>query len=120
MHNNKETSAYYKNEINNFLKNNLKLELHEDKAQIIPLHQGVQFLGLRNFYYFKLLRKGNIRKMILKIIEYNNSNINNDMIIESFQGWQAYAKWSNTYKLRKNLVFELNKILISKRIPKEN
>ncbi|MEK6933049.1 MAG: reverse transcriptase domain-containing protein [Nanoarchaeota archaeon] len=94
---------FWKNEINKFLNNELKLQLHSQKSKIIPLSKGIDFVGFRNFFYFKLLRKRNIRKMLLKIEKYKNNEINKDKIIESFQGWNAYAKWANSYNLRKNI-----------------
>ena len=61
LHNDKKILEEYKEEINNYLKN-LKLELHPNKSKIIPLRNGVTFLGYRIFYHHKLLRKTNIRK----------------------------------------------------------
>ena len=51
----------YKEKISNYLKN-LKLELHPDKSNIIPLRNGITFLGYRLFYHHKLLRKSNLKK----------------------------------------------------------
>ena len=60
LHNNKETLEFYKKEIENFLRNSLRLELHEDKSKIISLNKGIKFLGFRNFHHYKLLKKSNI------------------------------------------------------------
>ncbi len=35
-------------------------------------------------------------------------------IIESFQGWQAYARWANTYKACKKLRYEMINIILNK------
>ena len=51
----------YKDKINKYL-TNLKLELHPDKSNIIPLRNGITFLGYRIFYHYKLLRKSNLKK----------------------------------------------------------
>ncbi len=32
-----------------------------------------------------------------------HEEISKEKILESFQGWQAYAKWANTFKLRKKV-----------------
>ena len=104
LHNSKEQLEKWKEEIDKFLKEKLKLELHPDKSKIIPLSRGIDFVGFRNFYYFKLLRKRNIRKMINKIELYKDRAISHEKILESFQGWQAYAKWANTFKLRKEVI----------------
>ena len=103
LHNSKEQLIRWKEELNNFLIYILKLELHPEKSKIIPLCKGVDFVGFRNFYYYKLLRKRNIRKIISKISLYKQGFIEKDKINEIYQGWQAYAKWANTYKLREKL-----------------
>ena len=86
-------------QISEFLKSRLKLELHPDKSKIIPLSRGIDFVGFRNFYYYRLLRKRNIGKIRSKIISFKNSDISYEKFVESFQGWQAYAKGSNCYNL---------------------
>jgi hypothetical protein len=44
------------------------------------------------------LRKRNIRKIEQKIKAYSQGKISFSEIKESFQGWQAYARWANSYK----------------------
>lgn len=100
LHSSKVQLEFWKNQINEFLRRELKIELHPEKSRIISLSRGIDFVGFRNFYYFRLLRKRNIRKMLSKIECYKNGEITYEIIFESFQGWQAYAKWANTYKLR--------------------
>ena len=106
LHNQKETLECYKEEINNFLKNNLKLGLHKDKSKIIPLHKGVKFLGFRNFYYYRLLNKSNINKfkrnLLLRQMKENDYS-NDDKFKAKIQGWIAHANHGNTYSLIKKL-----------------
>ena len=104
LHNSKEQLCLWKEEINNFLAYKLKLELHPDKSNIVPLSKGIDFLGFRNFYHYKLLRKRNIRKIKFKIKTYKEGKITKEKFQEIFQGWQAYAKWADSYKLRKNIL----------------
>ena len=99
VHNSKSQLKIWKNEIEEFLKAKLKLELHQDKSKIIPLSHGIDFVGFRNFYNFKLLRKRNIRNMERKVKMFNKKLITKDKLNESFQGWQAYAKWADSYKI---------------------
>lgn len=101
LHNSKEQLEEWKCKIDNFLREKLKIELHPDKSKIIPLSRGIDFVGFRNFYYFRLLRKRNIRKIILKIRAYKRGEMPKDKILESFQGWNAYAKWADSFKLRR-------------------
>ena len=111
LHSSKEQLEIWKNEIDNFLKEKLKLELHPDKSKLIPLSRGIDFVGFRNFCHYRLLRKRNIKKMYLMIKKYKRKEISKDKLFESFQGWQAYAKWADSYKLRKRLEENICEIL---------
>ncbi len=104
LHSSKKQLELWKEQIDEFLKSELKLELHPEKSRIIPLAQGVDFVGFRNFYRFKLLRKRSVRKVYSQIELCKSGELSLDELISSFQGWQAYAKWANTYKLRKEIV----------------
>ncbi|MBI2044576.1 hypothetical protein HYT23_00805 [Candidatus Pacearchaeota archaeon] len=99
----------WKLKINRFLRNELKLELHQDKSKIISLSKGIDFVGFRNFYHFRLLKKRNTRKMLSKIRKYKKEELTKEKILESFQGWNAYAKWANTLKLRRMAVGKIYK-----------
>lgn len=114
LHLSKSQLKIWKDQIDEFSKKELKLELHPQKSRIIPLSKGIDFVGFRNFYYFKLLRKRNIKSMLSKIEQYKDSNISKEKILESFQGWRAYAKWANSYNIRKKVVkrmYRSNQIL---------
>jgi len=112
FHREKQILEEYKNKINNYLKNELKLELHPNKTKIIPLREGVQFLGYRIFYYHKLLRKINKRKFMKNFNEklslYTTKQISYEELISSLQGWFGYSRWANTYKFRKKVIIKLN------------
>ena len=110
LHHSREQLEIWKKDIEVFLRESLKLELHPDKSKIIPLAEGIDFVGFRNFYHFKLLRKRNIRKMDSKIECFAHGGTEYWTLIHSFQGWNAYAKWANTYRLRKKFVKNINKI----------
>jgi len=111
LHNDKAILEFYKREIDNFLKDNLKIELHKDKSKIVSLDKGVTFLGFRIFYYHKLLKKSNIRKIKnnLRMFKENfdKSKIDYDKIYDSFEGWIEYVKHANTYKFRKKFAKEI-------------
>lgn len=94
----------WKKEIETFLREKLKLELHPDKSRIVNLSKGVDFVGFRNFYNYKLLRKRNIKSMNRKINLYNAGKISLNKLFESFEGWNAYAKWSNCHNLMNGLI----------------
>jgi len=104
LHNSEEQLKIWKLEIDNFLRDRLMLKLHSQKSRVISLSRGIDFVGFRCFWHFKLLRKRNIRKMFLKIEKYKQGEISKEKILESFNGWNAYAKWANTLKLRRRVV----------------
>ncbi|MDO8556041.1 MAG: RNA-directed DNA polymerase [Nanoarchaeota archaeon] len=93
-----------KEEINNFLKEKLKIELHSQKSRVIKLSRGVDFVGFRHFRHHRLLRKRNQRKILAKIRDYHKGEMSHAKILESFGGWNAYAKWANSFKIRKEVV----------------
>jgi hypothetical protein len=42
--------------------------------------------------------------MFAKVKKYKSGEISKENLLESFQGWNAYAKWANSYKLRRRVV----------------
>lgn len=86
----------------------LKLELHQGKSKIRPLHKGICFLGFRIFYNYKLMKKGSIRKMEGKIqqmqFQYSKGEISFEDLVNSLVSFIGYTKQANTYKLRKKLL----------------
>ncbi|MDP1695326.1 MAG: RNA-directed DNA polymerase [archaeon] len=114
LHNSKEQLGEWKSQIDKFLKERLKLELHKDKSKVISLSKGIDFVGFRNFSRHKLLRKRNIRKIRQKVENYKDNKITFSQLFDSYQGWQAYAKWANTYKLRSKVKGETINALLMK------
>jgi predicted RNase H-like nuclease (RuvC/YqgF family) len=108
LHNSKEQIKNWKEQIDNFLREKLKIELHPQKSRIIKLSRGIDFVGFRNFYHYRLLRKRNINNMKRKIEMLKLGLMPKDKFLESLQGWGAYAKWANTYKLRKSLIASIS------------
>ena len=104
LHSSREQLEKWKIEIGKFLIEKLKIELHPDKSKIIPLSRGIDFVGFRNFWHYRLLRRRNIRKMIFKISRYKKEEICKEELLDMFQGWNAYAKWADSYKLRRDVV----------------
>lgn len=104
LHRSKEKLILYKWLINNFLKS-IKLELHPEKSRVIPLSNGINLLGYKVFYCYKLLRKSNIRKAVKRLQQLysllEEEKLPADYVIQSLNGWLAYAKVGNTYKMRR-------------------
>lgn len=108
LHKSRYQLEIWKEEINKFLKSELRIKLHEEKTRIINLSNGVDFVGFRNFYYYKLLRKRSINKMKLRINEFKEKNISKKKFKEILQGWMAYAKWANNNHLIKKTIKSIN------------
>ena len=115
LHSSKKQLEIWKKDIEIFLKEKLKIELHPDKSKIILLSKGIDFLGFRCFYHHKLLRKRSIIKMKHKIDMFSKNELSEKQIMESFQGWQAYAKWANTIRLRRKIASKIYKFKINRR-----
>lgn len=108
LHTSKRQLGIWKKEISNFLNENLKIELHQDKSKIIKIYRGVDFVGFRSFYHYRLLRKRNIKNMQRKINLFNENIISYENLFKSFQGWAGYAKWSNSKNLFGILIRQIN------------
>ena len=112
LHDNRHTLEYYKCRIVSFLKT-LKIELHQDKTKIFPLHKGVSFLGYRIFYHHKLLRKSNLKafekKFGTQLVLFNEGLIDQTELESSLAGWFGYAMWASTYKLRSRILDEIER-----------
>jgi len=104
LNSSREHLKIWKQEIDKFLRDKLKIEIHPEKSKIISLSRGIDFVGFRNYWYYKLVRKRNIRKILFKIEQYKKGEINKDKMLESFQGWNAYAKWADSLGLRRGVV----------------
>ena len=104
LHESKQQLEIWKKEIDIFLKEKLKIELHPDKSRIINLSKGVDFVGFRNFYYYNLLKRRSIKNMRRIIKLFNEYRIDYYKFLEIFQGWQAYADWSDSYNLVESLI----------------
>lgn len=109
LHNSKEQLKIWREQIDRFLMEKLRLELHPQKSKIIPFSRSIDFVGFRNFYHFRLVRRRNIRKMQKRINELKNNEISYWKLMESYQGWQAYVKWSNSFNLRKKILKEVQR-----------
>ena len=100
----------YKESINTFLLQKLRLQLHPLKTKVIQLGNALTFLGFREFYHHKLLKKSNQRKMSYRLEEltdeYHSQTASYDDLYDFLEGWIAYAKNANSSRLRKKITRE--------------
>lgn len=47
--------------------------------------------------------------MLFKIEKYKREELTKEKIMESFQGWNAYAKWADSYGLRTETIRKFTK-----------
>lgn len=81
----KKQLKIWKKEINKFLEQKLKLELHPQKSRIFSLSKGIDFVGFRNYWNHRLLRKRNIKNIGDKINSFNKKQLSFRKLIEGFQ-----------------------------------
>ncbi len=74
----------------------------------MPLRNGINLLGYKVFYHYKILRKSNIRNAIQRFHQLHNlltkRRVSTEYAIQNLNGWLAYAKVGNTYKMRKKIL----------------
>ncbi|MFH1173500.1 MAG: RNA-directed DNA polymerase [archaeon] len=106
LHQSERTLKEYEAKIRQFL-TGIKLDLHPTKCSITPLHRGTSFLGYRIFSHHKLPRKRNSYKIQNKLTDllegYENCLVDADHVLNSLQGWSAYAKHANSHNFREQL-----------------
>lgn len=83
-------------EIQSFLENELKLELHPNKVFIQTLVSGVDFLGWVNFPDHRILRTATKRKMLKRIKE--------NPVPETVNSYLGMLEWGNGRKLGKIII----------------
>ncbi len=115
LHRDRKTLEKLKVAIDEFLSGALKIELHPDKTRIIHLEKGITLLGFRVFYYYRLLKRSNARRIIKRLEKFRQQCSNGDVKREdasrSFEGWFAYAEFANTYNFRRRLTKEFDDLL---------
>ncbi|MEK6840164.1 MAG: RNA-directed DNA polymerase [Nanoarchaeota archaeon] len=104
LHSSRSQLQEWKERINIFLKERLKIELHAGKSKIISLGKPIAFLGIKIFYHYKLLKRfnrRNVQRRVHKLYQkYADKDLTYDQVYESMQGTCAHMKHANTYRLR--------------------
>lgn len=93
-----------KEKIQEFLQEQLKIELHPKKVNIFPIEKGIDFLGYRIYGNYRLLRKKTIKRFIKRTKACKDE--------ESIQSWLAYAEFANSWRLIESLLKKLDIDLI--------
>lgn len=84
------------------------LEIHPEKSKFQIITHGVRFLGSRIYPHHRLLTKMNTRKFKKKLErickQFENHEIDYDVVYDFLEGWIAYARTANSYNLIENLL----------------
>jgi RNA-directed DNA polymerase len=111
LHSDESKLAEFKEKIGDFLQTKLLINLHPEKSLIKPISRGIEFLGFRNFYDYRLLRKRNIRRTYGKLRDlerkYKLGEIGYDTVYDYLEGWSAYVSHSNTHKRRLEIAHKI-------------
>ncbi len=93
--------------IKEFLKINLKLEVHPSKISIISYQRGLDFLGYVILPNYRLLRKRTKRRIYRKLRERVNElkagAISEERFNQSWQSFLGVLSHADTYELTKDL-----------------
>lgn len=90
--------------IEDFLRQDLKLDLHPIKRKIFSSRSGIDFLGYFIRRYYKTLRFGNVRRLLKKMDKYKQEGKWDQKKQCSMAAWIGYAGQADTYNLRVNLL----------------
>lgn len=113
----------WKNEIECFLRQGLRVELYPEKSRIIQIHRGITLLGFRVFEHHRLIKRSNARRIWKRLAkfkeEYDKGELNREQVELSLQGWLAYAEFANTYNLRKRVLIRYHRLVYKNNLGKE-
>ncbi|MBI2011417.1 RNA-directed DNA polymerase [Candidatus Daviesbacteria bacterium] len=87
-------------QISEFLKDHLKLELHPKKIVLRKLDWGIDFLGYIVLLHYRLPRTETKRRIFRKLKELGSENFNRPL-----QSYLGYLSHANSFKLRQKLIF---------------
>ncbi len=70
LHQDKKMLENWKKEIDKFLKENLKIELHPEKSRVIKVKRSITFLGFRIFSKYRLLKKSTAKRRWKRLVRF--------------------------------------------------
>jgi hypothetical protein len=86
----------------------LRLTMHEEKAQVFPVKNGITFLGWRLFPHHRRLRRENVRHAVRRLrwqqAAFARGELDQAQLTASVQAWLAHAAHGNTYQLRRRIM----------------
>ena len=112
LDNDKARLHQVKAEMEAYLAEHLRLQLHEHKCQISPVKTGTDFLGYRVFPTHRLLRQTSVtraRRRLRRLQQdYAAGEISQEAVKHSVQSWLGHVKHADTYGLRRAIFSQLS------------
>jgi len=106
--NSKKQLWNWKNLLEEFLNEKLKLQLNPQKVFVAPYKEGLDFCGYRVFRDRRRLRPQNVksfRKRLGKIRKaVSGRKMKSAKAYEKIQSWYAHSLWANTFNLRRKIL----------------
>ena len=96
------------------------MEIHPEKSKIIALRNGIIFLGYRIFYHYSLISRRSIKIFKRKVNFFEDNEICQQEFSDFYLGWKGYAKWADSYRLRKRIEEKIKEETKEEIIPIEN
>ncbi|MBC7233297.1 MAG: RNA-dependent DNA polymerase [Chloroflexi bacterium] len=85
----------------------LRLVIHEERAQVHPVSEGIPFLGFIIYPHKRRLKRGKAlaytRRLRQMACQYASGELSLKQVSASVQGWVNHARYGNTIGLRKAL-----------------
>jgi RNA-directed DNA polymerase len=85
----------------------VRLTLHEERAQVFPVRAGIPWLGFRVFPTHRRLKRRNVKRFGRRLRAlrdaYRAGEIGPEKVRESVRAWIAHAAHGDTYRLRRAL-----------------
>jgi hypothetical protein len=89
----------------------LRLTLHEGRAQVYPVGEGIPFLGFRVYPDHRRLKssRGHAFRRRLKTLvsQWRDGELGTDRLTAAVQGWVAHAAYGDTWGLRRAVLGEV-------------
>lgn len=118
----KENLTKTKEIISSYLWQSLLLTLHPQKTILTTTNKGVNLLGYKIFYFYKRIKNKNLQKFKEKMRrlqeEYSQGLITQERLTQKIRGWVEYARYANTYNLRKTIFSKYKFVKKVENIPK--
>lgn len=104
---------YYREQIEAFVTNELKLELHPKKVQVVPASGGIDYLGYRIFPRYRKLRKSTVQRFLARTRRARKQDAEAALPWESIQSWLVYARGAQSRGLLRSIAKRENLPLLT-------